>query len=114
VALRLSLCGRAGNPLADSPIVSRAQVVRKDACAGAYMGELVTFICKHCGGRGTLTEGESTRIAADLDRRYSLEEQAKITFTGICSECWSSEEEQRILEAARSGRLKVQLVRGSG
>jgi hypothetical protein len=51
--------------------------------------------CKHCGGRISLTERESSQIAADLDRRYSWEEQAKLLIEAVCADCWPLEEQSR-------------------
>ena len=67
--------------------------------------------CKYCGSVGSLTERESSQIAADLDRRYSWEEQAELVFVAVCADCWHHEED-RIQEASRAGR-RVRVVRAS-
>jgi hypothetical protein len=62
----------------------------------------MTVQCKYCGSRISLTEQESTQIAADLDRRYTWGEQAELDFKGVCADCWPQEE--RHLNEARRGR----------
>jgi hypothetical protein len=65
----------------------------------------MTIRCKHCGADVTLTERESAQIAADLDQRFSWEQQAKLAFEAVCGDCWP-EEERRAREAhARSRRV---------
>lgn len=65
--------------------------------------------CKHCGRESTLTERESSIIAADLDRHYSLEEQAQMTFTAICGDCLPAQA-ARLAEAAEAGELRLKAV----
>jgi hypothetical protein len=45
-------------------------------------------------------------IAQDLDRRYTIEEQAALTFTSVCADCWPGEESRLLSEAgARQKRV---------
>ncbi|MGE5244854.1 MAG: hypothetical protein ACM3SQ_11560 [Betaproteobacteria bacterium] len=62
--------------------------------------------CKHCGGQVSLTERESSQIAADLDRRYSWEEQASLVIQAVCADCWPIEEQSADDGASR----RVQFV----
>lgn len=55
----------------------------------------MTIRCKHCDAEVRLTERESTQIAADLDRRFTWEQQASLVFQAICGDCWP-EEERRV------------------
>jgi hypothetical protein len=66
----------------------------------------MTLRCKHCGAEISLTERESSQIAADLDRRLSFAQQARLTFAGVCGDCWETER-----HAAESGSVRrVQFV----
>ncbi len=57
--------------------------------------------CKRCGTPVSLTERESAQIAADLDRKYSWEEQANLVIQAVCADCWPIEEEERDALATR-------------
>jgi hypothetical protein len=50
-------------------------------------------------------------IAQDLDRHYTLEEQASLTFTSVCSRCWPKEEER--IRAGGENRPKRVVIVGS-
>jgi hypothetical protein len=81
------------------------------ACAGSG-GWCVTVPCKRCGRVSSLTEQESARIAADLDERYTWEEQASLTFTLICSDCveWELAD---LMARYRAGDMRVKVVPAS-
>ena len=68
--------------------------------------------CKHCNCTISLTEAESSDLASDLDRKYSWAEQAKLTFKGVCTDCWPTEYD-RLAEAVREGRLKLRVIHGA-
>jgi hypothetical protein len=65
--------------------------------------------CKYCGHESTLTEQESSIIAADLDRRFTYEEQARMVFTAICGGCLP-EHVARIADAAEAGDVRLKSV----
>jgi hypothetical protein len=50
-------------------------------------------------------------IAQDLDRHLTLEEQARLTFTSVCSNCWPKEEQR--IRAAGEDRPKRVVIIGS-
>jgi hypothetical protein len=72
----------------------------------------MTIRCKHCDCTISLTEAESSHLAADLDRKYSWDEQASLTFKSVCGDCWPAEYD-RMAEAVREGRLKVHVIPGA-
>jgi Fe2+ or Zn2+ uptake regulation protein len=72
----------------------------------------VTVKCNHCGGESSLTEHETSQIARDLDEQYTLEEQANLTFSGVCSDCWR-QQAPAIIARARAGARRVILVRAT-
>ena len=63
----------------------------------------MTIRCKHCGAEVTLTERESTQIAADLDRRFTWAQQTTLVFQAICGDCWP-EEERRVRDTQAPAR----------
>jgi hypothetical protein len=72
----------------------------------------MTLHCKHCGTPISLTERESSQIAADLDRRMSFDQQAELKFVAVCGECWEEENERRRTEADNRP-VRIQLVRAT-
>jgi hypothetical protein len=75
-------------------------------------GWIVTVPCKRCGRVGSLTEQESSKIAADLDEQYSWDEQAKLTFTLICSDCFEWELAD-LVARYQAGDMRVKFVPAS-
>jgi len=49
-------------------------------------------------------------IARDLDRHYTLEEQARLTFTSVCSDCWPKEEARLRAAGGDEPRKRVVIV----
>lgn len=70
----------------------------------------MTLKCKYCGADTELTEEESAEIRADLDRRYTREEQAHLPMSVICGRC-VPRHTARIVQAAADGALRLKRIR---
>lgn len=67
--------------------------------------------CKYCGHDAELSEEESVQIRADLDRRYTRDEQARMPISIICARCVPAHT-SRIVQAAAEGGLRLKRIRG--
>ena len=67
--------------------------------------------CKYCGHDAELSEAESVQIRADLDRRYTRDEQARMPISIICARCVPAHT-SRIVQAAAEGALRLKRIRG--
>ena len=71
----------------------------------------MTLKCKYCGHDTELSEPESAQIRADLDRRYTREQQARMPVSIICARCVPAHT-RRIVEAAADGAVRLKRIRG--
>lgn len=71
----------------------------------------MTLKCKYCGHDTELSEEESAQIRADLDRRYTREQQARMPMSIICARCVPAHT-RRIVEAAADGAVRLKRIRG--
>jgi hypothetical protein len=71
----------------------------------------VTLTCKYCGRDTELSAHESAQIQADLDRRYTREEQNRMPISIICATCVPAHT-RRIVQAAADGGLRLKRIRG--
>ena len=70
----------------------------------------MTFKCKYCGNDANLSDEERAQIHADLDRRYTREEQAGMGFSVICAAC-VPRHTNRIVQAAAAGEVRLKRIR---
>ena len=75
-------------------------------------GDAMTIRCKYCGCSISITEGESSALAADLDAKYTWEQQAGLSFAGTCHDCWPAEYD-RVAEAVRDRKLRIHVIRSA-
>jgi hypothetical protein len=71
----------------------------------------VTLKCKYCGNDTELSDHEAEQIRADLDRRYTRDEQNRMPMSVICARCVPAHT-RRIVEAAAVGSLRLKRIRG--
>ena len=71
----------------------------------------MTLKCKYCGHATELSEHEAAQIRADLDRRYTRDEQNRMPMSVICASCVPAHT-KRIVEAAAGGSLRLKRIRG--
>lgn len=71
----------------------------------------VTLKCKYCGRDTELSDHETDQIRADLDHRYTREEQNGMPMSVICANCIPAHA-RRIVEAAAGGSLRLKRIRG--
>ena len=71
----------------------------------------MTLKCKYCGQDTELSEHEAAQIRADLDRRYTRDEQNRMPMALICASCVPAHT-RRIVEAAAVGSLRLKRIRG--
>jgi hypothetical protein len=70
----------------------------------------VTIKCKYCGHEIPFSDEETAGIKADLDRRFSPEQQAAMMpLKAICAECLPSHT-ARIVKDAASGALRLKRI----
>ena len=60
----------------------------------------MTLRCKHCGAKVSLSERESAQIVKDWDRRFSWEQQSRLSLQAVCGDCWRLLDDQQVDEAA--------------
>ena len=71
----------------------------------------MTLKCKYCGHDTELSEHEAGQIRADLDRRFTREEQNRMPMSVICASCLPGHT-RRIVQAAADGALRLKRIRG--
>lgn len=70
----------------------------------------MTIKCKYCGHEIPFTAQETASIKADLDRRFTAQQQtAMMPLKAICAECLPSHT-ARIVKEAASGALRVKRI----
>lgn len=67
--------------------------------------------CKYCGRDSELSDHEAAQIRADLDHRFTREEQNRMPISVICATCVPSHT-RRLIEAAADGGLRLKRIRG--
>ena len=70
----------------------------------------MTLKCKYCGHDTELSEHETAQIRADLDRRYTRDEQNRMPISVICARCIPAHT-SRIVQAAAEGGLRLKRIR---
>ena len=70
----------------------------------------MTLKCKYCGHDTELSEHETAQIRADLDRRYTRDEQNRMPLSVICARCIPAHT-SRIVQAAAEGSLRLKRIR---
>ena len=70
----------------------------------------MTIKCKYCGHEIPFTAEETAGIKADLDRRFTAQQQAgMMPLKAICAECLPSHT-ARIVKDAASGALRLKRI----